>query len=108
MSTRPTTLHQTHEIGQSIWYDNIQRGLLKSGELAKLVEQGVRGITSNPTIFEKAISGSHDYDKAFCSVLAASSGSTSSEMRPSMPALASKIGRSRSQPAWMSPSASSS
>ncbi len=50
--------------GQSIWYDNIRRGLLRSGELARLVREGVRGVTSNPTIFEKAISGSTDYDEA--------------------------------------------
>ncbi|HET6280281.1 MAG TPA: bifunctional transaldolase/phosoglucose isomerase [Polyangia bacterium] len=62
MSTRSTTLHKTHELGQSIWYDNIRRGLLTSGELRGLVDDGVRGITSNPTIFDKAISGSHDYD----------------------------------------------
>lgn len=51
--------------GQSIWYDNIERGLLRSGRLAQMInEQGLRGLTSNPTIFEKAILGSHDYDDA--------------------------------------------
>jgi transaldolase / glucose-6-phosphate isomerase len=48
--------------GQSIWYDNIRRALIESGELQSLLDQGVRGITSNPSIFEKAISGSNDYD----------------------------------------------
>jgi transaldolase/glucose-6-phosphate isomerase len=48
--------------GQSIWYDNIRRDMLASGELQALVDQGVLGVTSNPTIFEKAISGSTDYD----------------------------------------------
>jgi transaldolase/glucose-6-phosphate isomerase len=57
-----TKLHQTHELGQSIWYDNMRRGLLRSGELAGLVAAGVRGLTSNPTIFEKAIVSSTDYE----------------------------------------------
>ena len=51
-------------LGQSIWYDNIRRGLLDSGELKRLIEMGVTGLTSNPTIFEKAIAGSTDYDEA--------------------------------------------
>lgn len=50
------------ECGQSVWYDNIRRGLIMSGELQRLIhEDGVRGLTSNPAIFEKAISGSDDY-----------------------------------------------
>lgn len=52
------------DVGQSLWYDNIRRGLLDSGELAQLIAQGITGITSNPTIFEKAIDGSNDYDAA--------------------------------------------
>jgi transaldolase / glucose-6-phosphate isomerase len=49
--------------GQSIWLDQMRRSLLTSGELEKLVEQdGLRGVTSNPTIFQKAISGSKDYE----------------------------------------------
>jgi transaldolase / glucose-6-phosphate isomerase len=48
--------------GQSIWYDNIRRSLLTSGELDRMiVEDGLRGVTSNPAIFEKAITGSTDY-----------------------------------------------
>ena len=51
--------------GQSVWYDNIQRSMLSSGMLARLIaEDDLRGITSNPTIFEKAIAGSGDYDEA--------------------------------------------
>ena len=53
---------ETQRLGQSIWYDNIRRGLITSGELQKLIEMGVTGVTSNPTIFEKAIAGSTDYD----------------------------------------------
>ncbi len=52
-------------LGQSIWYDNIQRAMLGSGELRRMIrDDGLRGLTSNPTIFEKAITGSHDYDQA--------------------------------------------
>jgi transaldolase/glucose-6-phosphate isomerase len=57
-----TKLHELARLGQSIWYDNIRRALLDSGELAALVEAGVTGLTSNPTIFDKAIAGSTDYD----------------------------------------------
>ena len=53
------------EHGQSPWLDNLQRGYLTSGALAALVERGVRGLTSNPTIFQKAIQGSADYDQQF-------------------------------------------
>lgn len=54
---------QIHEFGQSIWLDFIDRKIINTGELKKLVEEdGVRGVTSNPAIFEKAISSSSDYD----------------------------------------------
>ncbi|OVE80227.1 transaldolase [bacterium J17] len=53
------------KLGQSIWYDNISRELINSGELERLInEWGVRGITSNPTIFDNAISKSDVYDEA--------------------------------------------
>jgi transaldolase len=53
------------EIGQSVWLDNLSRKLIHSGELKRLIdEDGVSGITSNPTIFLKAISGSIDYDSS--------------------------------------------
>lgn len=58
------TIQKANNHGQSIWYDNIRRGMIKSGELQALIEQGVSGLTANPTIFEKAISGSTDYDDA--------------------------------------------
>jgi transaldolase len=49
-------------LGQSVWYDSISRSLIESGDLARLIsEDGLRGMTSNPAIFEKAISGSDDY-----------------------------------------------
>jgi transaldolase len=50
--------------GQSVWYDNIRRGLIESGELQRLIDLGVSGLTSNPTIFQKAIAESTDYDDA--------------------------------------------
>ncbi|CAB5155821.1 Transaldolase (EC [Olavius algarvensis associated proteobacterium Delta 3] len=56
--------------GQSVWYDYIRRSLITSGELASLVAQGVRGVTSNPAIFEKAIAGSSDYDPAIKALIA--------------------------------------
>src|SRR5256884_7613917 len=50
------------KFGQSVWLDYIRRNLITSGELQRLIdEDGLRGITSNPAIFEKAISGSNDY-----------------------------------------------
>lgn len=55
---------QIHDYGQSIWLDFIDRNFIKSGELKKLIdEDGVRGVTSNPAIFEKSISGSDAYDE---------------------------------------------
>ena len=56
------TIQKAHEIGQSIWFDYISRDLIDSGELKRLVDSGVRGVTSNPSIFQSAISGSSDYD----------------------------------------------
>ena len=53
------------EFGQSPWLDNLKRGYLTSGQLARLRDEGIRGLTSNPTIFQKAISGSADYDAQF-------------------------------------------
>jgi len=55
--------------GQSPWLDNLRRGWLTSGELRRWVERGVRGVTSNPTIFAKAISGAADYDEQFGSLV---------------------------------------
>src|SRR5213594_3915959 len=55
-------LKELQKYGQSVWLDYIRRNLITSGELKRLIdEDGLRGITSNPSIFEKAISGSTDY-----------------------------------------------
>src|SRR5215470_15446606 len=62
MSTSP--VQELKALGQSLWLDNIRRQLITSGELARLREEGVSGVTSNPTIFEKAVSGSTDYTEA--------------------------------------------
>ncbi|TAN34802.1 bifunctional transaldolase/phosoglucose isomerase [bacterium] len=61
---RPAPLKELKQIGQSLWLDNIRRQLITSGELARLRDEGLTGVTSNPTIFEKAVSGSSDYDEA--------------------------------------------
>ena len=56
-------LTQLAKVGQSVWYDQMERRLVSSGKLAQLIEEDdLRGLTSNPTIFEKAIGGSEDYD----------------------------------------------
>src|SRR5919108_3509519 len=60
----PAPIRELHDIGQSLWLDNIRRQLITSGELARLRDEGLTGVTSNPTIFEKAVSGSTDYDEA--------------------------------------------
>ena len=61
MKTNP--LKQLGTLGQSIWLDYIRRDLMASGGLRRLIEDdGLRGMTSNPSIFEKAIAESHDYD----------------------------------------------
>ena len=70
-------IKQGRELGQSTWYDNIRRGLLTSGELAELIELGITGMTSNPTIFEKAIAGSTDYHAALLEMV--HSGKTAAE-----------------------------
>jgi transaldolase len=63
MSSNP--LAQLSKVGQSPWYDQMTRSLVTEGTLKKMIEEdGLRGLTSNPTIFEKAISGSKDYENA--------------------------------------------
>lgn len=58
-------LYKVQDFGQSIWLDYIRRGMLESGELKQMIdEDGLRGVTVNPSILQKAIAGSHDYDEA--------------------------------------------
>ena len=66
-----TKLHELAEHGQAIWLDYIKRSFIASGEMQALLDQGVRGMTSNPTIFEKAIAGSADYDDDMRQLVAA-------------------------------------
>lgn len=61
---RRMVMRELLDQGQSVWLDYLRRGMTRSGELADLVEAGLRGMTSNPTIFENAIGGSTDYDEA--------------------------------------------
>jgi transaldolase/glucose-6-phosphate isomerase len=75
-------LYELAKLGQSIWYDNIRRALLENGELQALVEAGVAGVTSNPSIFEKAIAGSDDYDPALRELVAG--GSSPAEIYESL------------------------
>jgi transaldolase/glucose-6-phosphate isomerase len=56
-------LKELAKVGQSIWLDNIRRSMFASGELRRLIDLGLRGMTSNPTIFEKAIGSGSDYDE---------------------------------------------
>jgi transaldolase len=57
------SISKLNSLGQSIWYDNIQRKLIENGELAQLIDTGeIRGITSNPSIFHNAIAKTTDYD----------------------------------------------
>ncbi len=75
----PNPLLELQNYGQSIWLDFIQRGMISSGQLTKLItEDGIRGVTSNPAIFEKAINGSGDYDAAVRSL--AHAGKSASEI----------------------------
>ncbi len=53
------------EQGQSAWLDNLKRGYITSGQLVAIRDGGVRGLTSNPSIFQKAIQDSTDYDEQF-------------------------------------------
>lgn len=67
-------IEKLHSLGQSIWLDYIERGMVQSGELKKLVEEGIGGVTSNPTIFQQAIAKSNAY-QADLKMLAASNKS---------------------------------
>ena len=58
-----TAIHKLSNFGQSVWLDNINRSLLESKRLKEMITQGLRGLTSNPTIFEKAIGSGSSYDQ---------------------------------------------
>jgi transaldolase len=63
------SLHDLARHGQSVWLDFIDRNLVSNGGLQRLVDSGVMGVTTNPTIFHKAITGSRDYDEAIRDLL---------------------------------------
>ncbi len=72
-------LVELHTYGQSFWYDNIRRQILQDGTLQNLIDHdGLRGMTSNPAIFEKAIGGSDDYDSQMAELVTA--GATTEEI----------------------------
>ena len=62
-------LEQLLDAGQSVWLDNLRRSMFASGELQALIDKGLRGMTSNPTIFEKAIGTGNDYDEQLRSLI---------------------------------------
>jgi transaldolase/glucose-6-phosphate isomerase len=69
-----TQLKDLVAVGQSIWLDNIRRSMFATGELKRLIDLGLRGMTSNPTIFEKAIGSGSDYDDQLREVATAKAG----------------------------------
>jgi transaldolase/transaldolase/glucose-6-phosphate isomerase len=80
MSQHNNPLRLLNAAGQSIWYDYIHRSFVDSGALARLIqEDDLRGVTSNPTIFDKAITGGHDYDISLCRLLNANPSQGSQE-----------------------------
>ncbi|PZR57820.1 MAG: transaldolase [Candidatus Meridianibacter frigidus] len=66
-------LQQLLDAGQSVWLDNLRRSMFAGGDLQHLIDQGLRGMTSNPTIFEKAIGTGNDYDEQLRTLIAAES-----------------------------------
>ena len=64
-----SAIEELQRIGQSVWYDNVSREMIESGELQSLIDAGVTGLTSNPTIFHKAIAESSDYDASLAALV---------------------------------------
>ncbi len=73
MTADRSRLRSLLELGQSPWLDNLRRGWLTNGELAAWIDAGIRGLTSNPSIFQKAISAGTDYDEQFGDLIDAGS-----------------------------------
>ena len=69
-----TPIQNLRDMGQSVWYDDISRAMIESGGLKELIDAGVTGLTSNPTIFHKAITESSDYDDELMSLAEAGKG----------------------------------
>src|SRR5581483_6966190 len=70
------SIKELHKYGQSIWLDYIRRNLITSGDLKRLVDDGLTGMTSNPTIFDKAIGGGSDYDESLRAALSENPNAT--------------------------------
>src|SRR3977135_2927315 len=64
-------IKELKQIGQALWMENIRHQHITPRELARLRDEGLTGVTSNPTIFEKAVSGSTDYDEAMVQLVRA-------------------------------------
>ena len=81
MSKSTNPLRKLNAAGQSVWCDHIHRGMLETGGLAAMIEDDdLHGITSNPSIFDKAISGSHEYDALLQRELRAHPGQSSRDL----------------------------
>ena len=59
---KPTPMRALADVGQSVWLDDLSRGMTRSGALQTMIEDGLLGLTSNPAIFERAIAAGGDYD----------------------------------------------
>lgn len=66
---RVTAMRALLELGQSVWLDDLRRRMTRSGKLASMIDEGLRGMTSNPSIFEHAIAGSADYDEGLVKLM---------------------------------------
>ena len=64
MTDSTNAIQELRKLGQSVWLDNVYRSLITSGDLQKLIDMGVTGLTSNPSIFQKAIAASEDYNES--------------------------------------------
>ena len=98
MATEPQASVTTrlHDLGQSLWLDNITRGLLTSGTLRRYIQEfSVTGLTSNPTIFDHAIKNSHAYDDAIRRKVKEGRSSRSIPSRSRSPARSAASSRSR-------------
>lgn len=79
MGSNPA-LQALNSLGQSVWYDNLSRSVLEDGTLKNLVSNGVRGLTSNPTIFKKAIADTDEYDDLTIENISTNPGASTDEI----------------------------
>ncbi len=75
MSSASTATKQLHDAGQSLWLDYITRDIVRDGTLKRYIDElSLTGLTSNPTIFDKALRGGDDYDEQIAELTAAGQG----------------------------------